>query len=115
MLQRIKSFFDENDIHTLTFMPPMLGFGGYFVSLLILEWLLENPIPESYIYIGAGLASLIGCIAGVAQIYKKEMPSSFMTITKGNMAVGSGVVIVILFGFGGIFCFIYGISILILK
>ena len=115
MLQRIKSFLDETDIYTLTFTPPILGFGGYLVSLFIIEKLSEKPIPESYIYIGFAVVSLIECIAGVAQIYKKEMPSSLGRVTKGNMAVMSGVIIVILFGFGSVVGFVHGIGILITK
>ena len=115
MLQRIKSFFDENDIYALTFMPPMLGFGGYFVSLFVIEKLSEKPIPESYIYIGLAVASLIGCIAGVAQIYKKEMPGSLGRVIKGNIAVVSGVITVVFMSFGIIVGFVHGISILISK
>ena len=112
MLQRVKNFFDENNIFVLTFMPPMLGFGGYLVSLFVIEMLSKKPIPASYIYIGCGVASLIECVAGVAQIYKKEMPGSFEKVIKGNTAVVSGVMIVVLFGFGGIVCFLYGLTIL---
>jgi len=115
MLQRIKSFFDETDIQTLVYIPPLLGFGGYLVYFLILEWFLEKPVPEFYVFIGVGTASLFQCVAGIAEIYKKEAPYSLDKVIKGNMAVVSGVVTVILFGVGGIFCFVYGVSILILK
>jgi hypothetical protein len=115
MLQRIKTYFDETDIFTLVFIPPMLGFGGYFVFLFIVENLSEKPIPESCIYIGAGIASLITCIAGIAEIYKKEMPSSLGKVIKGNMALSSGIIIVVLFGFVGLVGLIYGINILISK
>lgn len=113
MLQRIKSFFDENDIQTLVYIPPILGFSGYLVYFLILEWFLEKPIPEFYVFIGVGIASLFQCISGIAEIYKKEAPYSLDKVIKGNMAVVSGVAIVVLFGLGGMVLFVYGISILI--
>lgn len=115
MQNRIKSFFDETDIYTLAFMPPMLGFGGYFISLFVIEKLSEKPIPESYIYIGLGIASLITCITGIAEIYKKEMPGSLGKVITGNMAVISGVITIIFMGFGSIVGFVHGISILISK
>lgn len=115
ILQRIKSFFDETDIYTLAFMPPMLGFGGYLISLFVIENLSEKPIPESYIYIGLGISSLIMCISGIAEIYKKEMPGSMGKVIKGNMAVVSGIIIVVLFGFSGLVGLIYGINLLFSK
>ncbi len=115
ILQRIKTFFDETDIYTLAFMPPILGFGGYLVSLFIIENLSKKPIPESYIYIGLGVSSLIMSISGIAEIYKKEMPGSLGKVIKGTMAVISGLIIVVLFGFGGLVVLTYGLNILISK
>jgi hypothetical protein len=115
MLQRIKSLFDETDIYNLVYSPPLLGFGGYFVSLFIIESLSKNSIPGYYIYLGLAAASLITCISGIAEIYKKEAPVSLGKIIKGNMAVISGIIIVILFGFGGLVMLVYGLNLLFSK
>lgn len=114
-LQKIKSFFDETDIRVLVFTPPILGFGIYFAVFLILESLLENGTPESYIYIGLGIASLVECIAGIAEIYKKEAPVSLGKIIKGKAAIISGIFIILFFGSGGLYVAIYGMSLLFSK
>ncbi len=115
VLQKIKLFFDETDIRVLVFTPPTLGFGIYLAVFLIMETLLENGTPESYIYIGLGITSMIACIGGIAEIYKKEAPGSLGKIIKGKMAIISGVFIVLLFGSGGLYVLIYGMSLLFSK
>ena len=114
VLQRIKSFFDKNDIRALVFIPPTLGF-GVFLTFFVIVSMSGKPIHESYIYFVLGIASLIACIGGIAEIYKKEAPGPLGKIIKGNMAIISGVFIVLLFGPGGLFFIIYGMSLLFLK
>ncbi len=115
LVNKIKSYFDETDIQTLVYIPPLLGFGGYISLFLILESFIKKPLPESYGYIGLGIASLITSIAGIAEIYKKEMPISFERSIKGKIAIFSGMIIIIIFGIGGLYLFWNGIILLINK
>lgn len=111
----IKSYFDQTDIQTLVYIPPLVGFGGYISLFLILENFIGKSLPESIGYIGLGISSLITSIAGVAEIYKREMPISFERSIKGKIAIASGIIIIIVFGLGGLYMLWNGIILLIKK
>ena len=53
------------------------------------------------------------CFSGYAEIYKKEMPGLIGGIYKGNWAIISGVVTIIVFGCLGALLLAYGISTLL--
>jgi hypothetical protein len=110
VLRKIKGFFDNNDIRSLTFVPPILAFGFFISFFFLADSLSEKPVPESYLYIIFAIACFIECIAGAAQIYKREMPGPVGKIIKGNMAVVSGLLILVFFCVGGVYFFMLGVG-----
>jgi hypothetical protein len=93
----------NTDIRILVIAPPIIGFGGFFVWLLVMEVLTKGSTSQASFEIGLGLACLVECIAGCAEIYKQEMPGAFGKIVRGKIAVGSGLLIVTIFGLAGIY------------
>ena len=100
----------NTDIRILTILPAVIGFGGFFVWILVMEQLTHGSTSQAAFEIGLGVACLIESLAGFAQIYKKEMPSSFNRIIRGKIAIGSGIVIVIVFGVSGIYVLVSGLA-----
>lgn len=111
--QKIKVFFDKTDIYTLVFIPPVIGFPIYIVYIVLVSRYITNySLTECLSYFGSTVMFLFMCIGGVAEIYKKEMPWYRGRIYKGNLAVISGLIGVIVFGFLAIETFIHGVNIL---
>lgn len=109
-LQQIKSFMMNTDIRILVIAPSLIGFGGFFIWLLIMELLTQGSTSQASFEIGLGIACLIECFAGIAEIYKQEMPAGFGKVIKGKIAIGSGIIIVMVFGFSGVFILISGLA-----
>jgi len=110
LINRMKSFFDDTDIRALVFAPPTISFSLYIIILICIDYFSDKPVPDSYLGIGLGLVSLISCVGGMAQIYKREMPWLYGNTYKGNLAVVSGILIVFLFGVTGITAMIMGLN-----
>jgi len=113
ILMTVNHFVEETDIRILVFVPPVIGFLVLLVGVFVAN-LLNNgrPFPPvTDILLGIILSSL--CFSGYAEIYKKEMPGPLGGIYKGNLAVISGALIVILSSIFGITALIHGISILL--
>jgi hypothetical protein len=100
--QQINSFLTNTDIRVLVIAPSLIGFGGFFIWLFIAEILTQGSTSQASFEIGLGIACLIASLAGVAEIYKQEMPGGFGKIIKGKIAVGSGIIIVLVFGCSGV-------------
>lgn len=109
-LKKIQSFILETEITVLVIIPPIIGFGGFFVYLFIMELITQGATSQAAFEIGLGLACAIECFAGIAQIYKQEMPGPFGKRYKGKFAVISGIIIVLIFGLSSIFTFISGFA-----
>jgi hypothetical protein len=91
IFQNLKILFDETDIRILVFFPPALAFGTYLVLFFATKYVLEKPVSEAWNYIELGLACLVVCISGIAEIYKKEAPGTVGKTIKGNKAIVSGI------------------------
>ena len=107
---KIKEGIINSDIRTLVVIPPFVGFGSFFILLFVFEELTNGATPKSFFEIGLGMACLIECVAGISMVIKKEMPGPFGKIVTGKQAVASGVVIILLFGLGGLMMIGYGIG-----
>ena len=105
----------NTDIRILTILPALTGFGGFIIWLLVMELLTQGSTSQAAFEIALGVACLIESLAGIAQIYKQEMPGGFGRIIRGKYPVGSGIIIVIVFGFSGIYILISGFTKLFLN
>jgi len=103
------------DIRILVFTPPLVGFGGFIVWLIVAEQLSNSAVPQAYFEMALGMACFVQCFAGFAEIYRREMPGPFGKVIRGTPAIISGIIIIGLFGFIGSVALIHGISILILR
>lgn len=109
-LQKLRSAVLNTDIRILVMAPAIVGFGGFFVWLFVMEILTRGATSQAAFEIGLGVACLIACLAGVAEIYKQEMPGAFGKTVKGKVAVGSGIIILIVFGISGTYILISGFT-----
>lgn len=113
--QQFKLSVRNTDIRILTILPALISFGGFLIWLFAMELLTQGATSQAAFEIGLGVACLIASLAGIAQIYKQEMPGGFGRIVRGKYAVGSGIIIVIVFGFFGIYVLISGFTKLFLD
>jgi hypothetical protein len=107
---KINHFIEETDIRILVFAPPIVGFIGLLIGILLMNLLTQGNPYRPITYILLALLSFLLCFSGYSEIYKKEMPGPFGGIYKGNLAVVSGVFTIIVFGLLGMMTLIYGIS-----
>ena len=114
-LQKLKSTVMNTDIRILVIAPAFIAFGGFLIWLFVIEILTRGATSQAAFEIGLGVACLIACLAGVAEIYKQEMPGAFGKTVKGKIAVGSGIIILIVFGISGVYILISGFAKLLLK
>jgi hypothetical protein len=111
LMKKIKLFFDETDIHTLMYAPPMLGFPIYIVFVVVISsYLPYNSITESLMSFATAILCFVMCIGSVAAVYKKELPWVMGKTYKGNFAVVSGIFGLVVLGSTGIMVFVTGIS-----
>jgi hypothetical protein len=114
LIKKVKSIFDETDIYTLMYMPPMLGFPIYIGFVVVISnYLPYNSITESLMYFASTIMSLLMCIGSAAAVYKKELPWVLGKTYKGNFAVVSGIFGLVVFGSAGLVVFVAGISVLL--
>lgn len=106
---KIREYIVSTDIRVLVTVPPLLGFGGFFLILLIVEQLTNGRTPQSFFEVGLGTACLIECIAGVSMVIKQEMPGPFGYVITGKLALVSGMIIIVLFGLIGLTAIGYGV------
>ena len=106
----IQNYFMTSDIRALVTIPPLVGFGSFFLILFLLEKLTSGTTPQAFFEIGLGIASLIECVAGVSMIIKKEMPGPLGNLITGKYAIISGWTIVLLFGLSGLLVIGFGLA-----
>jgi hypothetical protein len=111
LIKKVKSIFDETDIYTLMYMPPMLGFPIYIGFVVVISnYLPYNSVTESLMSFATAILCFVMCIGSVAAVYKKELPWVMGKTYKGNFAVVSGIFGLIVLGIFGIASLIAGIS-----
>jgi hypothetical protein len=93
---KINQIVEETDIRILVYAPPIIGFIGLLIGILILNLFTKGQPFQPITDIMLEVLFLIPCFSGYAEIYKKEMPGLFGGIYRGNLAVISGVFIIIL-------------------
>jgi hypothetical protein len=112
-LIKVNQLLDQTDIRILVYAPPIIGFVGLLLVIVTLNLFTHGNPNRSLTDILLGILFLLPCFSGYAEIHKKEMPAPLGGVYKGNLAVVSGVLIIILFGFFSIAAFIHGFATLL--
>lgn len=102
IIAQLKNFVIETDIRILVYAPPVIGFICAFAVLLTANQITNGHLSQSFKDFILGITFLTPLCSGFAEIYKREMPVSFGKTIKGKLAIVSGVIIVIIFGFFGL-------------
>jgi hypothetical protein len=106
---RIHAFIKETDIRILTYVPPFIGLIAFLIAIFVMSLLTGQSSQHAKNFL-AGTLSFLLCFSGYSQIYKKEMPGLLGGVYKGNWAVVSGVIIVLVFGMCGLISLFYGVT-----
>jgi hypothetical protein len=113
LFTKLNHIIEETDIRILAYGPPVISFIGLLIGIFIINLLTKGHPYQPITDIMLGILFLIPCFSGYAQIYKKEMPGLLGGIYKGNFAVVSGVLIIILSVFFSIVALAHGVSTLL--
>ncbi len=105
---RVKEILDDTDIRLLVYGPPVLSVVG-LLTLALIHKLLGLQMSSAVSELAIGLAALFCSLAGIAEIYKKQMPGPLGGVVEGGMAAASGVFIVLVFGTAGIYEMLSGL------
>jgi hypothetical protein len=102
LIKKILQIIDESDIRTLVYIPPLIGLFGFIIWFLLARYFTNGSINNVCFDVAIGIALLLQCIPGIAEVRKKEMPGTYGRIIKGRIAIISGIFLTIFFGFGGL-------------
>jgi hypothetical protein len=110
IFMKINHFIEETDIRILVFVPPIIGFAGLVIGAFIMNLLTQGQPYRPLTDFMLGVLSFFLCFSGYAEMRKKEMPGLFGGIYKGNLAIISGLFIIILSVFMGTVALAHSLS-----
>lgn len=114
IISRINRFVDNTDIRILVFVPPIIGFAALLIIMFIVKTLTGGNPYQPLTDIVLGITFLLPCFSGYAEIRKKAMPAPLGGIYQGKLAILSGILIIVMFGFLGLWAILHGLTNLLL-
>ncbi len=114
LFTRINRFVDNTDIRILVFVPPIIGFAFLLIVMFMIKALTGGNPYQPFTDLVLGIVFLLLCFSGYAEIRKKAMPGPLGGIYKGKLAILSGILIIVMFGFSGLWAIVHGLTNLLL-